>query len=47
VLERGVTLRCVTMIEAPAQGGARMMPEGFVDRTARDLRAVYVERKPP
>ena len=48
VLERGVTLRCVTMIEAPPQRGTSASPrEAFVDRAGRDLRAVHVERNPP
>jgi DNA polymerase-3 subunit gamma/tau len=48
VLGRAITLRCVTMIEAPAQGGTPVIPrEVFVDRAARELRAVHVERNRP
>jgi chromosomal replication initiation ATPase DnaA len=48
VLKRAVTLRCVKMIEVPAQGGTPAIPaEAFAERAARELRAVHVEGKPP
>jgi DNA polymerase III subunit gamma/tau len=48
VLGRAVTLRCVTMIEAPAQGSTPAIPrEVFIDRAARELRAVHVEPQRP
>jgi DNA polymerase-3 subunit gamma/tau len=47
-LGRAVTLRCVTMIEAPAQGSTPAIPrEVFIDRAARELRAVHVEPHRP
>ena len=48
VLGRAVRLRCVTMIEAPAQGSTPASPrEVFIDRAARELRAVHVEPHRP
>jgi DNA polymerase III subunit gamma/tau len=48
VLGRAVTLRCVTMIEAPAQGSTPAIPpEVFIDKAARELRAVHVEPHRP
>jgi hypothetical protein len=48
VLGRAVTLRCVTMIEVSAQGGTPAIPrEVFIDRAARELRAVHVEPHRP
>jgi chromosomal replication initiation ATPase DnaA len=48
VLGRAVTLRCVTMIEAPAQGSTPAIPRDvFIDKAARELRAVHVEPHRP
>jgi DNA polymerase-3 subunit gamma/tau len=48
VLGRAVTLRCVTMIEASAQGGTPAIPrEEFIDRAARALAPLHVERNRP
>jgi hypothetical protein len=48
VLGQAVTLRCVTMLEAPPQGSTPAIPrEVFIDRAARELRAVHVERNRP
>jgi DNA polymerase-3 subunit gamma/tau len=48
VLGRAVTLHCVTMIEAPAQGSSPAIPrEEFIDRAARELAPLHVERKRP
>ena len=48
VLGRAVTLSCVTMIEAPAQGSTPAVPrEVFIDKAARALRAVHVEPHRP
>ena len=46
VVGRAVSLRCVTINEAPASaGGTSFLPsETFVDKAARHLRAVHMER---